>query len=80
MTSKATRMKSKMNMGRALLEAGLAGNAVLTLIEHVIDEGPRDLTRAEAAQLREQAGALLCAVLECERIALGIPAPRATRG
>lgn len=69
-----------MKMGMKMLDAGNTCCAVKVLIQRALHDGPRDLTREEAAQLRELAVGLLCAALEMERIALGIPAPRSTRG
>ena len=62
------------------MDAGAAAVRAQDLIERALDDGPRDLNRAEAAQLREAGAALLCAALEAERIVLEIPAPIATRG
>lgn len=66
--------RKKSKMGMAMLELGAAATAV----EHMTVtawEADRDFTREEAARLREHSGKMLCAALEVERVALGIPAP-----
>ena len=65
----------KSKMGMAMLELGSAACAVSVMTERAWNE-ERDLTREEAARLREHAGKMLCAALEVERVALGIPAPK----
>ena len=72
-------MGADVKQGYALLEAGTATARAMALITLAV-EAPRDLTREEAAHLREHGGQLLCAALEIERIAMGIEAPRSTRG
>ena len=61
-----------MTQGMQLMDLGGSAIAVQLLVERAVTT-PRDLTRAEAAQLLHHTLKMNCAALEIERLALEIP-------